>query len=127
LRFSGPILASVRVLHEAQEFGGVTIPADSEVLAVLAAANRDPEVFEEPERFDVSRYATGKNVPDHLSFGGGAHFCLGAHLARFEAQIAINTLVQRFDELELVDETTEWGQSIFRVPGRIPIRFKVRG
>ena len=96
------------------------------MLAVLAAANRDPEVFEDPERFDISRYAKGNNTPDHLSFGGGAHFCLGAHLARFETQIAINTLVPRFDELELVDETTEWGKSIFRVPGRIPVRFKAR-
>lgn len=126
LRFSGPILASVRVLHEPQEFGGYTIPTDAEVLAVLAAANRDPEVFENPERFDISRYAKGNHTPDHLSFGGGAHFCLGAHLARFETQIAINTLVQRFDELELVDETTEWGKSMFRVPGRIPVRFKAR-
>jgi len=126
LRYSGPILASVRVLHEPQEFGGYVIPRDDEVLAVLAAANRDPEVFEDPERFDVSRYALGKDVPDHLSFGGGAHFCLGAHLARLESQVAIGTFVQRFDELELVNETTEWGRSIFRVPGRIPVRFVPR-
>ncbi|MDP6978891.1 MAG: cytochrome P450 [Myxococcota bacterium] len=124
LRYSGPILVSVRVLHEAQRFGGYEIPKDSEVLAMLAAANRDPEVFEDPERFDVSRYAAGRGaVPDHLSFGGGAHLCLGAHLARLESQIAIGALVRRFDELELLNERTEWGRSIFRVPGRIPIRF----
>jgi len=124
LRYSGPILASVRVLHEPHTFGGYRIEKDTEVVAMLAAANRDPEVFDDPERFDVSRYAEGSNTPDHLSFGGGAHFCLGAHLARLESQIAIGTLVQRFRDLALLEERTRWGRSIFRVPGRIPIRFR---
>jgi len=123
LRFSGPILATVRVLHEGMEFGGYQLPRDSEVLGVLAAANRDPAVFEDPERFDVTRYEFGRETPPHLSFGGGAHFCLGAHLARLESQIAIGSLVQRFDRLELIESGTEWGRSLFRVPGRIPIRF----
>lgn len=123
LRFSGPIVATVRVLHEATSFGGFEIPRDTEVVAILAAANRDPEIFEDPERFDIARYASGRDTPAHLSFGGGVHFCLGAHLARLETEIAIGTLVRRFDELELVNERTEWGRSLFRVPGRIPIRF----
>lgn len=123
LRYSGPIVATVRVLHEATQIGGFDLPRDAEVVAILAAANRDPEVFEEPERFDVARYAPGRDTPPHLSFGGGVHFCLGAHLARLETEIAIGSLVQRFDRLELVDEKTEWGRSLFRVPGRIPIRF----
>ena len=126
LRYSGPILATVRVLHEEMEFGGYRLPRDSEVLGVLAAANRDPEVFDDPERFDVARYAAGRETPPHLSFGGGAHFCLGAHLARLESQIAIGRLVARFDELELVEPTTQWGRSMFRVPGRIPVRFALR-
>ena len=104
-------------------FGGFEIPRDTEVVAILAAANRDPEIFEDPERFDIARYASGRDTPAHLSFGGGVHFCLGAHLARLETEIAIGTLVRRFDELELVNERTEWGRSLFRVPGRIPIRF----
>ncbi len=124
LRYSGPILASVRVLHEATMFGGYEIPRDTEIIAILASANRDPEIFEDPDRFDVARYAPGRDTPAHLSFGGGAHFCLGAHLARLETEIAIGSLVQRFDQLELVDKTTEWGRSLFRVPGRIPIKFK---
>ncbi len=123
LRFSGPIVATVRVLHEPAKFGDYVIPGDTEVVAMLAAANRDPEVFDNPERFDVARYAHGRDTAAHLSFGGGAHFCLGAHLARLETEIAIGSLVQRFDRLELVNETTEWGRSLFRVPGRIPIRF----
>ena len=123
LRYSGPIVATVRVLHEPTVFGGYEIPCDTQVVAVLAAANRDPDVFEDPERFDVARYAAGRATPAHLSFGGGVHFCLGAHLARLETEIAIGSLVRRFDELELVNETTEWGRSLFRVPGRIPIKF----
>jgi len=126
LRYSGPILATVRVLHADAEFGGFTIPVDSEVVALLAAANRDPAQFDDPERFDVARYGPGRATPPHLSFGGGAHFCLGAHLARLEAQVAIGSLVARFDELTLLHEKTEWGLSLFRVPGRIPVRFVER-
>ena len=123
LRYSGPIVASVRVLHEAAKFGDYVIPKDTEVIAILAAANRDPAVFEDPERFDVARYVPGRDTPAHLSFGGGVHFCLGAHLARLETEIVFGSVAQRFDQLELVDETTEWGRSLFRVPGRIPVRF----
>jgi cytochrome P450 len=123
LRYSGPILASIRVLHEATRFGNYEIPIDTEVVALLAAANRDPEVFEDPENFDIARYGPGLDTPAHLSFGGGAHFCLGAHLARIETEIAIGSLVERFDQIELVDEATQWGRSLFRVPERIPIKF----
>ena len=123
LRYSGPILATIRVVHEPTMLGGYEIPTDSEVVALLAAANRDPEVFEDPERFDVTRYAKGRDTAPHLSFGGGVHFCLGAHLARLESEIAIGAIVQRFDEMKLVNEATEWGASLFRVPGRIPITF----
>ncbi len=126
LRYSGPIVATVRVLQEATEFGGYEIPRDAEVVAILAAANRDPALFEDPEQFDVARYAPGRDTPPHLSFGGGVHFCLGAHLARLETEIAIGSLVRRFEDLELSNETTEWGRSLFRVPGRIPITFTAR-
>jgi hypothetical protein len=118
LRFDGPIILTIRVLHEDTEFGGVTIPKESLVWAMLAAANRDPEVFPDPDRFDIEREPN-----DHLAFGGGAHFCLGSHLARLEAQCAIGSLVQRFDQLALVSEQVEWGPSLFRVPGRLPITF----
>ncbi|HWP66372.1 MAG TPA: cytochrome P450 [Candidatus Limnocylindria bacterium] len=121
LRFEGPIVGTVRVLHADVEFGGKTIPKDATVFALLAAANRDPDVFPEPDRFDVTRQPN-----EHLAFGGGAHFCLGSHLARLEGEIAIGELLRRFDDLRLVSERVEWGPSLFRVPGRLPITFKAR-
>ncbi len=126
LRFSGPILATVRCLHDDVEFGGYVIPADTEVLAVLAAANRDPRVYTDPERFDVARYSGASPAAPHLAFGGGAHFCLGAHLARLETRHAIGTLIQRVHRMELEHESTEWGRSLFRVPARVPVRFERR-
>jgi cytochrome P450 len=86
---------------------------------MLAAANRDPAAFPDPDRFDVERRPN-----EHLAFGGGAHYCLGAHLARLEGQIAIGTLVARFDDLALVSDVVEWGPSLFRVPGSLPITFR---
>jgi cytochrome P450 len=126
LRFAGPIAMTVRVLQDDVEFGGITIPRDAQVFAVLAAANRDPEKFEDPERFDVKRYAREPRPSAHFSFGGGTHHCLGAHLARMESQVAIGNLVQRFDRLALVNERTEWGRSLFRVPARVPVTFRAR-
>jgi hypothetical protein len=124
LRYSGPITWTVRILHESAEFGGYTLAANEEVGVGLASANRDPEHFTEPERFDVARYAADSTPPSHLSFGGGAHLCLGAHLARLESQIAIGGLVRRFTDLRLREPKTTWGRSLFRVPARVPVRFR---
>lgn len=126
LRYSGPILATVRVLHEDAEFGGHLIPKDSEVTALTAAANRDPAHYIDPERFDIERFAKDPSPPAHLAFGGGVHFCLGAHLARLETQIAISTLIERFDDIRLTQIETEWGRSLFRVPARIPVQLSER-
>jgi len=94
-------------------------PAHDVVGDWFAAADRDPAVFPEPDRFDIERRPN-----DHLAFGGGPHFCLGAHLARLEGEIAIASLVTRFADLRLVSETVEWGASLFRVPGKLPITFR---
>ena len=126
LRFAGPIVMTVRVTQREVAYDGVRIPPDAQVFGVLAAANRDPEHFQDPERFDVERYARDPKATPHLSFGGGTHLCLGAHLARMESRVAIGSFVQRFDELELVDQRTEWGRSLFRVPARVPVRFRAR-
>jgi cytochrome P450 len=83
----------------------------------LASAHRDPRVFNEPDRFDIERQHSS-----HLAFGGGLHFCLGAHLARLETQIAIGKLIARFPKLALVSDKPEWGESLFRVQARLPVQ-----
>jgi len=119
LRFDGPIPATSRILHEDAEFDGKKIPKDSMVWAMLASANRDPARFPNPDAFDI-----GRENADHLAFGGGAHFCLGYHLAELEARAAIGTLVSRFEELRMESETVQWGRSLFRVPATLPITFR---
>lgn len=119
LRFDGPIVLTGRVAHEDLVFGDVVIPKNARIWAMLAAANRDPAVFADPDRLDVTR-----DPNPHLAFGGGPHFCLGAHLARVEGQAAIGALVRRFTDLALVEPTVTWGASLFRVPGRLPLRFR---
>lgn len=121
LRFDGPIPGTLRVLHEPVELHGVQMPIDAQVTLSIAAAHRDPRVFAEPDRFLIERDHSA-----HLAFGGGIHFCLGAHLARMEAQIAIGTLVRRAAQLELVSERIEWGESLFRIQARLPVRVRMQ-
>lgn len=118
LRYDGPILLTVRVTREDTAFGDKVIPADRAVMCLLGAANHDPAHFQDPERFDIRRKDN-----DHLAFGGGAHFCLGAHLARMETQVAIGTLVRRVRGLELGGGERTWGTSLFRVLGNLPVGF----
>jgi cytochrome P450 len=116
LRFDGPIPLTQRIPHADVVFGDKTIPKDSSVLVLLAAANRDPARFPDPDRFDITR-----DPNPHIAFGGGAHLCLGMHLARMESRIAIGRLVERFPKLRLESDSVEWGASLFRVPGALPI------
>ena len=90
LRFEGPVALTSRNATRDYELAGQRIGAGDELSVVLAAANRDPAVFAEPDRLDLAR-ADNR----HLSFGFGTHFCLGASLARLEIQEAIGALVQR--------------------------------
>ena len=88
LRFEPPALSCSRFARERFDLGGIEIPAGSQLLLGLAAANRDPERYASPDRFDLDRDQTGL-----LSFGGGRHFCLGAALARSEGRIALERLL----------------------------------
>ena len=118
LRFDGPIPFTRRVVHADSEFDGNPVPKDSLVFACIASAHRDPRVFTDPNTFSIERDHSA-----HLAFGGGIHFCLGAHLARLESQIALGTLFTRFPNLELDSDTIEWGDSLFRIQARLAVRW----
>lgn len=98
LRYDPPVDITSRIASRDIEVGGCPIKTSQSILVSLRGANRDPEMFSDPHRFDVSR----KHHP-HLAFGGGAHICIGAPLARMEAQVGISRLFNRFPNLRLVD------------------------
>jgi cytochrome P450 len=93
LRYDPPVQLSARVALEDAELGGQSIRKGEGVMLLLGAANRDPDVFADPERLDLTRWVT--EAPRHLAFGQGIHFCLGAPLARIEGQVALAALVRR--------------------------------
>jgi len=97
LRYTAPVfMTTERYARENVTIHGVTIPRGEMTLGVIGSANRDEKVFENPDSLDITREPN-----KHLSFGQGVHFCLGAPLARMEAQIAVNTLLRRMPELRL--------------------------
>lgn len=121
LRFHGPVeTATLRWAYEPQTIGDAELAAGDLVIAVLMAANRDPLVFEDPDRFDV-----GRNPKGHVAFGSGIHHCLGAPLARREAVIAFEVLAKQVGRLELAVDRHElaWTKEIFlRGAPSIPVR-----
>ena len=99
LRFDSPVLYQWRRVTEDTEVAGVDVPAESILEVVLAAANRDPAVWREPNKFDLTRPL--KEARQHLTFGIGLHACLGAALARLEGKVALATLLDRLPGLEI--------------------------
>jgi cytochrome P450 len=116
LRFSGPFQRDARVCKEATVIRGQTIKSGDHLLLLLGAANRDPEQFPDPDRFDVTREPNR-----HLAFGFGPHICLGAPLARLETSIAIGTLLRRFPYYRLASENIEWNFGFVWGPREVPL------
>jgi cytochrome P450 len=107
LRYDSPVTNSGRTPNRDVVLGGCPVPKGESLSPSLAAANRDPEVYPDPDKFDIERADT-----HHQSFGGGRHLCLGAHLARVEAQEAILGLLRRFPRLR----KSERGHSFRAIP-----------
>ena len=107
LRYDPPVQFTGRIALEEMEVAGATFRKGDNVVLLLGAANRDPDQFPDPERLDITR-----DDDRHLAFGYGIHFCLGAPLARVEGQIALSTLVRRFEGLELRTELPEYKENI---------------
>ena len=107
LRYDSSVQMSGRVTMAEVEIGGVTLAPNESVLTLLGAANRDPAQYQDPDRLDVGR----SNVRP-LSFGGGIHYCLGAQLARLEAELVFTALVERLPNIELPEkDTPAWRRS----------------
>ncbi|MCU1366790.1 MAG: cytochrome, partial [Ilumatobacteraceae bacterium] len=121
LRFVTPVHYLQYVATATRTIRGARIQEGDTMIGVVAAANRDPAVFEDPDRLNLGR----PNSKDHLSLGFGPHFCIGAGLARMEATIAFGALSTRYPDMSLdADEITWGGSGSFRTPVRVPIRLQ---
>ena len=117
LRFESPLHAVARTPLEDLWIRDTRIPKGDLISVNLGAANRDPQRFPEPNRFRVDRAEN-----PHVAFGSGAHYCIGAPLAKVEAQAALSVLLNRFEELSLVDQEVEWTPSlVLRKPKSIKV------
>ena len=122
LRYDSPILSIGRIVKEDTELGGKQLSVGERTFFMLLSANRDEEVFDEPDRLDVTR-----DPNPHMAFGKGPHFCLGTPLARIEGQIVLQEIIQRYASIELAQpvESLPWINSLVtRGPARIPLRLR---
>ena len=117
LRLESPVQLSARVARHDTEVAGRTVERGELVILYLAGANRDPEVFTDPHRFDVTRENAGK----HLSFSGGRHFCLGAALARAEGEVGLRTFFERYPDATLAGAGSRRETRVLRGWSSLPI------
>ena len=109
LRFDGTVQSTFRVVTKEAEVEGVTLSPGTMVLVMVAAANRDPDHFEKPEEFDVTR----SNAREHLGLGFGVHYCLGASLGRLETRAALEALLGTAPEYQVVNDELRYGPNYF--------------
>jgi cytochrome P450 len=119
LRYDSPVQMSRRITLTDYAIDGIAIEQGALVMTFLGAANHDPAHFgPDADSVDLRR----ANANEHVSFGGGVHMCLGAHLARLEGQVAIGTLVRRYPDLDLATDRPEWnGRIVLRGLSRLPV------
>jgi cytochrome P450 len=117
LRFDPPVQQTARVAHASVALAGVPLRPNQWVITILAAANRDPDVYDEPNRFDITR----PSPPDHLTFSGGIHYCLGSPLARMELALAIRALAVRYPKIRHSGKLVMRPGTTLRGPLRFPV------
>ncbi|MCD2193920.1 cytochrome P450 [Actinomycetospora endophytica] len=117
LRYDPPVQLTARIAHEDTELAGAEFRRDWGVLVLVAAAGRDPEAHPDPDRFDLRREQT----TPHLAFSGGAHYCLGAALARLEGEVALRLLAQRMPGLRAAGRVVPKTATILRGPRTFPV------
>ena len=121
IRWSSPVIYMSRTVVEDIEYGGVTFRKDDKVVLHYASANRDADVFEDPMKFDVTR-----DPNPHIAFGFGAHFCLGAHLARLETRVVLEQLVAKVKAMRMAgNESYVWSSFINGIK-QLPIELELR-
>jgi cytochrome P450 len=118
LRFDAPVQATVRIANAATTLAGQDLPENHLVSIMLGGANRDPEVFADPQRFDIRR----PNARDHLAFSAGIHYCLGASLARLEGAVALRALFERFPDLAATGTPVRRPLRVLRGYDHFPVR-----
>ncbi len=123
LRFESSQISWRRITTQPTALSGMAFPKDAKIFLNFAAANRDPAVFEDPDRFDIHR----KNANKHVSFGKGIHFCLGSHLARLEATIVVDVLAERLPSVRIApaQEITFHPNVTFRGPEKLELQWSV--
>jgi len=117
LRYDSPVQMTLRSAYADVDVGGHTVPKGEPVVVFLGGANRDPEVFADPHRFDVTR----ENAHEHLAFSSGIHYCLGAGLARLEGAVAVRTLYERFPDLRVAASPERRSTRVLRGYDSIPV------
>ncbi len=118
LRFEPPVQQTVRVALVDIEVGGVQLHKNQWIIPLLAAANRDPEVYPDPNHFDITR----KSPAEHLAFSGGIHYCLGSPLARMELALALRAVAERFPNLQSAGPAIMRPGTTIRGPRHLPVK-----
>jgi P450-derived glycosyltransferase activator len=118
LRFDPPVQRTSRYALEPIELDGRSVHRGQLVVTLIGAANRDPEVYAEPDRFDITR----EHTVDNLAFSSGIHYCVGAPLARLEATVALRELAERMPRLRRAGRTQRRNANTIRGPIRLPVR-----
>ena len=121
VRWTSPAAYNRRTLTRDIDFHGHTFKEGEHVALYYASANRDEDVFENPDTFDIARKPNR-----HLAFGVGAHFCAGAHVARLELEMAYKYLLPRLEDVELAGPVDRLTSNLVAGIKRLPIRYKLK-